>query len=242
MNRLRAAISFLTILPMGKSVTFAPPAMIPMFPVVGLIIGILLALFDQLAMRIFPNPAGAVLDVVFLIVITGALHVDGLGDAADGIFSHRSRERTMEIMKDSRIGTMGLVAIVCMLAMKSSSLAMMESHQFTALMIIPAYARASAIFGIRYLKYGRPEGGTGIDFFKSPLPFSALGWFLLPVLLSALLGLKCLLINATFVVTVAGILFFYKSKLNCITGDMLGAMIETTEAVLFLAMTLGTGF
>jgi len=241
MNRLRAAISFMTILPTGRPVPFTPTAMIPMFPVVGLIIGGLLALFDQLALRIFPHPVGAVLDVLFLISITGALHVDGLGDTADGIFSHRSRERTMEIMKDSRLGTMGLVAIVCILAIKASSLAVIGPHRFIALMVIPAYARAGLLFGIRYLPYGRPEGGTGADFFKTPLPFSSFIWLLPPVCLSLLIGARCFLVNALFAGTVAGMILFYKRTLNCMTGDMLGAMVEVTEAVLFLAMAAGTG-
>ena len=239
MNHLRAAISFLTILPVGKLTVFKPDAMIPLFPVVGLIIGELLSLFDVLVTRIWPGPTAAVLDVIFLVVITGAFHLDGLGDTADGIFSHRSRERALEIMKDSRLGTMGLVAIVCALAAKWGGLATIDHQRFITLLIIPAYARASVIFGIRYLKYGRPEGGTGTDFFKAPLPFSSFSWLLLPVFLSFFLGMKCLVINAVFFGMVAGIIFFYKRLMNCVTGDMLGAMVEVTEAVLFLTMAVG---
>jgi len=242
MNHLRAAISFFTILPVGKPTSFKPDAMVPLFPMVGLIIGGLLALFDVLVTRIWPNPVGAVLDVIFLVVITGAFHLDGLGDTADGIFSHRSRERVLEIMKDSRLGTMGLAAIVCVLAAKWGGLAAIDHHRFITLMIIPAYARASVIFGIRYLKYGRSEGGTGTDFFKAPLPFSSFSWVLLPVFLSIFLGMKCLFINAVFFGVVTGIIFFYKRQLNCITGDMLGAMVEVTETVLFLTMAAGGHF
>ena len=242
MNQLRAAISFLTILPAGKSAAFDPDAMVPLFPVVGLIIGVLLAVFDNLVMRIWPNPVGAVLDVIFLVVITGAFHLDGLGDTADGILSHRSRERALEIMKDSRLGTMGLAAIVCVLATKWGGLATFGHHRFIALIIIPAYARASVIFGIRYLKYGRPDGGTGTDFFKSPLPFLSFIWILLPVFLSFFLGMKCLFINAVFLGMVTGMILFYKHQMNCITGDMLGAMVEVTETALFLTMAVGGNF
>jgi len=242
MNQLCAAISFLTIIPAGKSADFKPHAMIPLFPVVGLLVGGLLSLFDVLVTRIWPNPVGAVLDAIFLVVITGAFHLDGLGDTADGMFSHRSRERALEIMKDSRLGTMGLAAIVCVLAAKWGGLAAIDHQRFITLMIIPAYARASVIFGIRYLKYGRPEGGTGTDFFKSPLPFSSFSWLLLPVFLSIFLGMKCLLINAVFFGMVTAIIFFYQRQLNCITGDMLGAMVEVTETALFLTMAVGGNF
>jgi adenosylcobinamide-GDP ribazoletransferase len=242
MKKLRAAIQFITILPAGKSVDFEPNKMIPLFPVVGLLIGISLALFDLVLAWILPEPTAAVLDVLFLAVITGAFHIDGLGDTADGMFSHRSKERALEIMKDSRLGTMGLVAIVCALAIKWGGISAMGHHRFIALTIIPAYARASVIFGIRYLPYGRPEGGTGTDFFKSPLPLSSFAWFLIPVFISVFLGMQCLLINLLFFAVVSGIIFFYKRQLNCITGDMLGAMVEVTESILFLSMALGVHF
>jgi len=242
MSKLRAAIQFITILPVGKSVDFEPNKMIPLFPVVGLLIGTSLALFDLVLAWILPGPTAAVLDVLFLVVITGAFHIDGLGDTADGMFSHRPKERILEIMKDSRLGTMGLVAIVCALAIKWGGISAMDHDRFIALMIIPAYARASVIFGIRYLPYGRPEGGTGSDFFKSPLPFSSFGWLLAPVFMSVFLGMQCLLLNVIFFLVVSGIIFFYKRQLNCITGDMLGAMVEVTESVLFLSMALGIHF
>jgi adenosylcobinamide-GDP ribazoletransferase len=242
MKRLKAALQFITILPVGKSADFRPDQMIPLFPVVGLIIGALLALVDSFLTRIWPNPVVAVLDVVFLIVITGAFHIDGLGDTADGLFSHRSRERAMEIMKDSRLGTMGLVTIACVLAIKGSSLAVIEHQRFIALMVIPAYARAGILFGIRYLPYGRPDGGTGAAFFSSPPGPSSFVWLLLPVLLSLLLGVRCLIIYVVFGATITGVLLFYRRQLNCITGDMLGALVEITEAVLLLAMAAGNGF
>ncbi len=62
---------------------------------------------------------------------------------------------------------------------------------------------------------------------------------MLPVFLSIFLGMKCLVINAVFFGMVAGVIFFYKRLMNCVTGDMLGAMVEVTEAVLFLSMAIG---
>ena len=101
-----AAIQFLTILPLGARGTYAPRAMIPWFPAVGLLLGLLLALFDMLVSHLWAPPAAAALDVVLLMVLTGALHLDGLGDTADGLYGHRPAARALEIMKDSRIGTM----------------------------------------------------------------------------------------------------------------------------------------
>ena len=160
------------------------------FPVVGIIIGGLLSLFDHVALNFWPEPVTAVLDVVLLIIITAAFHLDGLGDTADGILGHRSREKALIIMKDSRIGVMGLVAIVCGLAIKWAGIMHLDAHRTLLLVLIPAYARSTMIFGIRFLEYGRSEGGTGYDVFGKTLKLSAFQWMLFPVTLSIFLGWK----------------------------------------------------
>jgi adenosylcobinamide-GDP ribazoletransferase len=236
MKYLISAIQFITILPAGKNVEYHPVGMVPYFPLVGLIIGLLLAVFDMLIINFWPAQVVAVLDVIFLLVVTGAFHIDGLGDSADGIFSHRPKERVLEIMKDSRIGVMGLVAIVCGLAVKWGGIASLPGsglERGLILFIIPSYARGSMIFGVKFLEYGRKEG-TGRDLFDAPLEIKAFRWLTLPVLISVFLGLKGLLLNLCFVLVIYFIINFYKKKMGCITGDMLGAMTEITESMLFL--------
>ena len=234
MKRLIAALQFLTIIPLGKSAIYDPKGMVPFFPVVGIIVGGLLSVFDYITLNIWPTPVTAVLDVVFLVVITAALHMDGLGDTADGLMGHRSRENALAIMKDSRIGVMGLVAIVCALAVKWGGIMHLSDHRMLLLVLVPAYSRSAMIFGIRYLEYGRPDGGTGFDFFGEPLKLSAFKWMLIPVTLSIFLGWKGFWLNLIFAVTVAIIIFYYNKRMGCITGDMLGAMTEVTESLLFL--------
>jgi len=85
MRHFISAIQFITIIPMGRADAFEPPKMIPYFPVVGLCLGILAALFDQLATALWSRPVASLLDVLFLAVVTGAFHLDGLGDSADGL-------------------------------------------------------------------------------------------------------------------------------------------------------------
>ncbi|MCP4023848.1 MAG: adenosylcobinamide-GDP ribazoletransferase [Desulfobacteraceae bacterium] len=240
LSDLRSSLSFLTILPMGKDVVYSPMGMIRFFPVVGLIVGLFLVICNWLFSKFWPAPVVAILDVLVLAIVTGAFHIDGLGDTADGIFSHRSRQRALEIMKDSRTGMMGLVAVVSLLAVKTAGIfALIKSaapfEVATLLLIIPSYARASMLFGFKYLKYGRIEtGGTGLDLFKDPVTLKDFLWIAVPCAVSLFLGFKCLLLNMVFGATVFWILIFYKRKMNCITGDMLGAMTEVTEAVLFL--------
>lgn len=238
MTRLIAALQFLTIIPLGKSAIYDPKGMVPFFPVVGIIIGGLLSIFDHVALNFWPEPITAVLDVIFLVVITAALHLDGLGDTADGVLGHRSREKALMIMKDSRIGVMGLVAIVCGLAIKWGGITHLTAHRTLLLVLIPAYARSTMIFGIRFLEYGRPDGGTGYDVFGVPLTLSAFQWMLIPVTLSIFLGWKGIWLNLIFAVLTITIIFYYKKRMGCITGDMLGAMTEVTESLLFLLVSI----
>ena len=240
LSDFRSAILFITILPAGKGVAYSPLGMIRFFPLVGLLVGTLLILFDLMVSHFWPVPVVSVLDVLFLVAVTGAFHLDGLGDTADGMFSHRPKERVLEIMKDSRTGMMGLVAVVSVLLLKTAGIfavksALTQGQTLLMFFIIPSYSRSAMIFGIRYLKYGRQEAGTGLDLFEKPLGPKDFIFVGIPVVISLFLGYKGLVLNIVFVCALVLILGFYKKKLNCITGDMLGAMNEITEAVLFLA-------
>ena len=173
-TELRSAILFISILPAGKNVAYSPLGMIKFFPVVGLILGGGLLVFDQCITPLWSPFVVAVLDVVFLVIVTGAFHLDGLGDAADGLFSHRSKKRALEIMKDSRTGMMGLVAVVCILAIKTAGNYSVKTsgnyfQTLALLLIIPSYSRSAMIFGIRLLEYGRKDTGTGLDFFEKTI-------------------------------------------------------------------------
>ncbi|MDQ1270762.1 MAG: Adenosylcobinamide-GDP ribazoletransferase [Thermodesulfobacteriota bacterium] len=237
---LRACMAFITILPTGKNPVYSPVGMIRFFPVVGLIIGTLLVITDFLASMVWPAPAAALVDLIFLVAVTGAFHLDGLGDTADGIFSHQSRERALEIMKDSRTGMMGLVAVVLGLAAKlagiwSVKISCSPVQAMAILFLVPSFSRASMILGIKYLKYGRKGRGTGKDLFDRPLNSKDFYLCLIPLGFSLLLGYKGLILISGFALGCVAILKFYEQKMNCITGDLLGAMTEVMEAWLFMA-------
>ncbi|MBF0204307.1 MAG: adenosylcobinamide-GDP ribazoletransferase [Desulfamplus sp.] len=131
-----------------------------------------------------------------------------------------------------------LIAIFCSLAVKIAGIycvknVLAEFQSSIILLIVPAYSRASMLFGIRYFKYGR-DVGTGRDLFKKKLPIEDFLFLAIPIILSFSLGIRGLIINGAFALSVFLILWFYKKKMGCITGDMLGAMCEITESVLFL--------
>jgi adenosylcobinamide-GDP ribazoletransferase len=240
-DRFLSALGFITVIPAGGNYTYSPQGMTSAFPMVGLLVGTLLACSD-VVFRTFWNPMiCGLLDVIFLIAITGAFHLDGLADTADGLFSHRPKERMLEIMKDSRIGAMGVVALITVLSLKWAALSSLPEtgvRRFLILALVPAYARSGLVFGIRFLPYGRTEG-TGKGHFDKKLNPGDFMWMAVPAVLSLGLGFKAVLFNGAFVLTVFGVITYYRRKMGCVTGDMLGAMAEIGEAVLFIVMATG---
>jgi adenosylcobinamide-GDP ribazoletransferase len=234
---LIASIQFLTIIPSGSTQAFEAHRALPFFPICGLIIGSLLAGVDYLGAMIWPSHAVAVVDMVFLVVITGALHLDGLADTADGLYGRRTVKRVLEIMKDSRVGAIGVVTVICCLAVKWAGLSGIQHLRPFWLFMVPALSRATVIFAIRFLPYGRPDGGTGHSFFQRPIQlidYWSLGLLAGVILITTVWGF--IWVSIGIVCLTASILIYYRIKINCITGDMLGAMIEITESGLFLLL------
>jgi adenosylcobinamide-GDP ribazoletransferase len=237
-----SAVRFLSIIPIGRSDSFDARAAIPFFPTVGLMIGAILASIHTLAGFFWPGQVVAMLEVVALALLTGALHLDGLADAADGLYGARDPDRAMDIMKDSRIGSMGTVCVVLCLGFKWVGLVNISGPTTLWLLLVPAYARASILFAIKALPYGRPQGGTGQAFFQNPLKTKDFWSMGLLFAASFSIGWGAVGLNLGFVFFVLPILWWYRKKMQCVTGDMLGAMIEVIEAGLFVCAAARWGF
>ena len=226
------ALRFMTALPLGRGGSFSAAGMAQYFPLVGLTLGVILALADALIRPLWSEPVTAGLLVFLLILLTGALQVDGL-------FSHRSRERILQIMKDSRIGVMGLAGVVSVLFIKWGGILDLEEGRTAALILVPAYSRGGLLLGMRFLPYGRPDGGMGTDFFQNRPGWGSFWGFGLLLPASFLLGLRGIVLVFSF----AGIsflaLWFLSRRIGCMTGDTLGAMNEVLEAGMFLALAAG---
>jgi adenosylcobinamide-GDP ribazoletransferase len=229
-----SAIQFLTIIPCSRRPTFNARAALPFFPLCGLLIGAILVGIHTLAGLWWPDPVVALMEVVCLAALTGGLHLDGLADTADGLYGHRSPEQALAIMKDSRIGAMGTISVVCCLAAKWAGTAHLSGPASLWLLLVPAYARSAVLFGVKSLPYGRPGGGTAHVFFQEPLALKDFWGFILLVGISVVSGRTLAGLNLGFAVMVFIIIAWYRKKIQCITGDMLGAMIEVTETALFL--------
>ncbi|OPY03484.1 MAG: Cobalamin synthase [Syntrophus sp. PtaB.Bin001] len=249
MKRLLAALQFLTILPMPRR--FYPDeralkGSLLFFPVVGLLIGAAVALADRGLGHLFPLWVTSVLAVILLIVASGALHIDGLADTADGFFSVRSRERILDIMKDSRTGPMGVVAIVCVVFLKIALLASVSgAWRWWVLVMMPIAGRCALLVHLALLSYARPEGGIA-DIFHAGCSRGYAFWALLFLFASGALmgGMPGLLAG----VVACGISLFFAVfsfwKIGGFTGDTLGAACELTElgpALAVAALLHGAG-
>ena len=163
------------------------------FPYVGLIIGLILAILYGVLSPFIPIMPLMLIIVVAEFLITGGLHADGLMDTSDGLFSGRERERKLEIMKDSRIGSFGVVAFVFVTLLKWQLLASIPSAEFIpmALIMMPLMSRWSMVFSIRSYPYAR-EQGMGAAFAnlapKHVITYNTISTFFMPILL-LLIGL-----------------------------------------------------
>ncbi len=232
---LLAAVAFLTRLPVGRRFTFDGSHVAAggvFFPVVGAGIGAAVGgITTLLAPRLSPLLAAAVA-LAAGAVLTGALHLDGLADTADGLGA-RTRERALEIMRDHNVGTYGVVALVLDLLIKASALAALAgSRDIVAIALAScAVARCGPVVLAAVLPYARPGDGAGSSLTRTD------GWRAVaaPILSVAIvfgaasrLGLA-LAASAVVVTTICGLTS--KRWIGGVTGDTLGATIELIEIV-----------
>ncbi len=228
MKGFLSALNFLTIIRLGPA-TFDGARATAAFAWVGLLIGAGLALLHWLT----PATISPLVMVLYLVVISGALHLDGLCDSADALLSHRDREKKLAIMRDVHAGTMGVVAIVIVLGAKG--VAFTHISTISVLVLIPALSRFGMAVAMQCLPYARQEGLAKLFFAgeRSGLIISgvillALTFFALPI------GLFIGILGA-YLTFLALILWWYRRMIGGVTGDMLGALCEVCEAVLLLA-------
>lgn len=236
MKSFVAALQFMTICPFAGRVACDERQIgrgTAWFPVIGLLAGGAVVLMDQPLLTTFGPFVASVLAVVALIAISGGLHADGLADTADGFLSSRPRERILEIMRDSRIGAMGVLAVVAVFALKCAALASVPHElRWRVLIFMPLLGRCSLAWQIASLCYARSDGGlcsvfvehrSKLDPVVSALAAIIAGWLLFGW--AGLAGVaSCGLVLAVF-------LAWCRAKIGGFTGDTLGAACEILEVV-----------
>ncbi|RDJ99422.1 adenosylcobinamide-GDP ribazoletransferase [Paraburkholderia lacunae] len=156
------ALGYFTRVPVPRWVGYEPHylnAAARYFPLVGVLVGGLSALVYLASLRVFPAGVAVLLSMAASLVVTGAFHEDGLADCVDAFGGAYTRDDVLRIMRDSRIGAFGAIALVIALALKWQALAAMPPMRAASLMIAAhAASRASAIGYLATLDYVRAEG------------------------------------------------------------------------------------
>jgi len=206
------------------------------FPVVGLLIGGFAAAVCFGLDRVLPALASSAVVVVVLIAASRGLHMDGLADTADGLLSSRPREEMLTIMRDSHTGAMAVMAVVCVVLVKTAFLTSIAAGdlRWRIVLLMPLAGRCAVSVGMAAFRYARREGGLATLFVVS----GARRWILLVWSLALLFASGWLLAGIQGVVAaaaslVAGLLIglYCHRKLSGYTGDTLGATNELVECV-----------
>ena len=153
---------FLTVVPLPLARVVGPRELsesLAYFPLVGMVIGLGLVGLDWGLGLMLPASVANALLVVALVVVTGALHMDGLMDTCDGLGGSRTREERLDAMRDSRVGAFGVVGAICIVLVKYASLeGLPESAKTAALVLMPTLSRWTVVFAMFAFPYARPEG------------------------------------------------------------------------------------
>jgi adenosylcobinamide-GDP ribazoletransferase len=244
MRRYLIALQFLTILPipspkkyedndLGRSTAW--------FPLVGLTIGCLLLLADMVLSPLLPRHLTDALLVALLAGLTGALHLDGLADVCDGLAARGTKERFLAVMKDSRVGAVGVVGLVLLLLLKYAALLALPIYlKQAALLLVPALARFTQVVVMTRARAAQAEG-LGACFLSgiTSAQLSLAAACIIPVtwLLGQFAGVValCLVIVWGFFTK-----WYFTRRLGGINGDIVGFSSEIAEVLALTAITAST--
>src|ERR1043165_69093 len=243
LHRFFTALQFLTRLPvpqaeedsreeLGKAAAF--------FPLVGVIVGGSAALVFVLLQRALPLSASVLGAIIFAAFLTNGLHEDGFADAFDGFGGGWSKERTLEIMRDSRIGVYGVLALVFLILGKFNLLSLLPHSQIWRWLIVGHTASRWTVLALgAWLPPARTDGlgklvakqSGGVEMFTGTLTVLLTLWFAL----SRQAALAALLVTG-LVTLLCGL--YFRLRLQGVTGDCMGAARQFTEVVLYLTAAI----
>ena len=210
------------------------------FPLVGYFIGLIIFVIANILNKYVDNKYIISLLIILLeLKLVGLIHVDGLADSFDGLFSYRDKDKILEIMKDSRVGTNGVVILIFYYLAKLILIAEIISHgDMRCLIVYPIIARMStsvnAGFGVYARDKGMSTGIIGINKMKDGI-FSMILTLLLTILVyynsGMLKGIAMLITGILFIFYFRHVVY---KKIGGITGDTMGASLEMTGLIVLL--------
>ena len=235
------ALRFLTALPLRPEPPDAAPERfgrsLAYFPLVGLLIGLILAGMDAVLRTVFPASVVNGLLLLAGALLTGGLHLDGLADACDGLFARAVPDRRLEIMRDSRIGGFGAAGVACLLVVQYGALEGLALDQrITALALAGLLSRWAMVLSIAAFPYAR-SAGVGRAFKDGATPAAVAAATLSTVAGAAVAGVIGLL--AALAVSAAAWLLgrWTLTRIPGLTGDIYGAIGVVTETLTLVLLT-----
>jgi adenosylcobinamide-GDP ribazoletransferase len=238
--QIRLAASFLTILPVAiESADESDVAgSMAWFPLIGLAMGLALVCEDRALAFVLPQAARSAVVVLSMAVLSGALHLDGLADTADALGAGRDRIRALEILRDSRIGTFGAIALFFALGLKVISLAgLYGGTRVAALVLAPMLSRWALVAVCYKLEYLRTAGAGSAMLGRESDRNLAIASIIASVAMVPFFSRKVIVMYAVAIVATVAMRWFYRSWLRGITGDLIGACGEIVEVLAILTMT-----
>ncbi|MRN51877.1 adenosylcobinamide-GDP ribazoletransferase [Paenibacillus monticola] len=260
-DAVASAFQFLSRFPVKNDPGFSRDLLrrsVVYYPLVGAAIGGSVAAGAAAAILLLPPMPAAVITLILWVALTGGLHLDGWMDSADGLLSYRPRERMLEIMKDSRVGAMGVLACVLLLLMKASLLSAWldggQYYELPLLLLPPIWSRWFMVRAMVRLPTARGDEGLAANFAglglmheRRALALAALlslAAAAAPLALGAGLAAWPQHLAAAVLLPVAALACGTwaarraSSRIGGLTGDIYGALNELLETVLLLALVL----
>ncbi len=239
------AMTFLTRMPVSRWSINTKNSLLKSsvyFPLVGMCVGLICAVTYYLAANLWNQNVAIILAIAASIVATGAFHEDGFADVLDSMGAF-DRDKKLQIMKDSRLGTYGVSGLICLLLIKFFSLQQIVDHGqniLIAFVIAHTLSRWICLPLIYFNDYVSPNSKSGKDLIANATDERRLlASTLFTLLLIALLNLASLILLVIAISLVWLITqFYFRRSFGGITGDCLGAANQITEATVFLIFAL----
>ncbi|MEE8174739.1 MAG: adenosylcobinamide-GDP ribazoletransferase [Dehalococcoidia bacterium] len=232
------ALRFLTVIPLPPGRKASPQEVgrsLSYFPLVGLLLGLILAGLDQGLGLVLPSSVVNALLLVFLALMTGAIHLDGFIDTCDGLVGGRTPQQRWEVMRDSRVGAFGVVGIFFLLLLKYVSLGgLPETSMLGALVLMPILGRWAVVCCIFAFPYARPQGLGRAFKEQATWPRVALATALALALSLGFLRLGGAVVMLGVGVVAFALAAFLRRKFAGLTGDAYGAIVEVSEVTALL--------
>lgn len=238
------AFQFLTIIPLPFTPQWRDEREIgramALFPLVGLVLGGMLAGLDLLLTPHLPAGIVAALLLIILAVCTGALHLDGVADVCDGLAARGNRERFLAIMKDSRTGAVGVVGLVLLLLLKWQAIvALPTGMRWQGLLLAPTLGRFVMVAVAALARQARTDGLGAACAAGAGWLQLAIAMLMTGAIAVTLVGQSGMVILTAVTLLSYGIRVYFHHRLGGVTGDIIGCAGELAETCCLVLLTVG---